>query len=67
MTFFFPGIGAEEVLQDAEMDQRKLAAKTVEKARAICAAHSVLFHIQLSLILFKFSLIAINNDKNVFQ
>ncbi|KAF3322790.1 universal stress protein A-like protein [Carex littledalei] len=36
-----PGTSAEEVLQDAEMDQRKLAAKTVEKARAICAAHSV--------------------------
>ncbi|KAJ4753584.1 Adenine nucleotide alpha hydrolases-like superfamily protein [Rhynchospora pubera] len=36
-----PGTSAEEVLQDAEMDQRKLAARTVEKARAVCSAHSV--------------------------
>jgi exoribonuclease II len=45
-------VGAEEVLQDVEIDQRRLAAKTVEKARAICAAHSVFIHIQFGFIFF---------------
>jgi exoribonuclease II len=62
-------VGAEEVLQDVEIDQRRLAAKTVEKARAICAAHSVFIHIQFvfSILAFNFCLSIVHNGKDILK